>query len=64
MRHYWVWLKTWGRALVIGFNKWDGMSEDQKTSMQRKIDLKLTFLDYATQATYFSIAWHRRWRSI
>jgi GTP-binding protein len=38
-----------GKALVIGFNKWDGMTEDQKTSIQRKIDLKLTFLDYATQ---------------
>jgi GTP-binding protein len=42
-------VENMGKALVIGFNKWDGMSEDQKTSMQRKIDLKLTFLDYATQ---------------
>lgn len=42
-------VESMGKALVIGFNKWDGMSEDQKTSIQRKIDLKLTFLDYATQ---------------
>ncbi|HFD11748.1 MAG TPA: ribosome biogenesis GTPase Der [Crenotrichaceae bacterium] len=42
-------VENMGRSLVIGFNKWDGMSEDQKQEMQRKIDLKLTFLDYATQ---------------
>ena len=42
-------VENMGRALVIGFNKWDGMSDDQKQDIQRKIDLKLTFLDYATQ---------------
>lgn len=42
-------VENMGKPLVIGFNKWDGLSEDQKQDICRKIDLKLTFLDYATQ---------------
>ncbi len=42
-------VENMGKALVIGFNKWDGMTDEQKQNIQRKIDLKLTFLDYATQ---------------
>ncbi|MCH9699704.1 MAG: ribosome biogenesis GTPase Der [Gammaproteobacteria bacterium] len=42
-------VETMGKALVIAFNKWDGLSAEQKQVFQRSIDLKLTFLDYATQ---------------
>lgn len=38
-----------GRALVIGFNKWDGLSEDQRDKVRRQIDVKLSFLEYAEQ---------------
>ncbi len=36
-----------GRALIIGLNKWDGISVDQKTLIKRQLDIKLTFLDFA-----------------
>lgn len=36
-----------GRALVIGLNKWDSLSVDQKKAVRRQIDLKLPFLDFA-----------------
>lgn len=36
-----------GRALIIGLNKWDGLSPDQKETVKRQLDLKLTFLDFA-----------------
>lgn len=36
-----------GRGLVIGLNKWDGLSLDQKDNIRRQIDLKLPFLDFA-----------------
>lgn len=45
-----------GRALVIGFNKWDGLSEDQRDKVRRQIDVKLSFLEYAEQ--YFISALH------
>ncbi|MBL4744042.1 MAG: ribosome biogenesis GTPase Der, partial [Cycloclasticus sp.] len=45
-----------GRALVIGFNKWDGISEDQRDKVRRQIDVKLSFLEYAEQ--YFISALH------
>ena len=45
-----------GRALVIGFNKWDGLSEDQRDKVKRQIDVKLSFLEYAEQ--YFISALH------
>ena len=36
-----------GRALIIGLNKWDGLSSDQKAAIHRQIDVKLSFLDFA-----------------
>jgi GTPase len=36
-----------GRALIIGLNKWDGMLPEQKTAIQRQLDIKLSFLDFA-----------------
>ncbi|MEE9354268.1 MAG: ribosome biogenesis GTPase Der [Methylococcaceae bacterium] len=36
-----------GRALIIGLNKWDGISPDQKQTIQRQIDLKLPFVKFA-----------------
>ncbi|MEQ1544025.1 ribosome biogenesis GTPase Der [Methyloglobulus sp.] len=36
-----------GRALIIGLNKWDGLSPSQKTTIQRQLDIKLSFLEFA-----------------
>jgi GTP-binding protein len=36
-----------GRALIIGLNKWDGMSAEQKTTIDRQLDVKLSFLEFA-----------------
>lgn len=36
-----------GRALIIGINKWDGISLEQKQILKRQLDIKLTFLDFA-----------------
>jgi GTP-binding protein len=36
-----------GRALIIGLNKWDGLSPEQKETVKRQIELKLAFLDFA-----------------
>jgi GTP-binding protein len=36
-----------GRALIIGLNKWDGISVDQKQLIKRQLDVKLPFLDFA-----------------
>jgi len=36
-----------GRALIIGLNKWDGISTEQKDTIKRQLDVKLTFLDFA-----------------
>ncbi|MGZ8143695.1 MAG: ribosome biogenesis GTPase Der [Methylosarcina sp.] len=36
-----------GRALIIGLNKWDGLSLDQKETVKRQLDLKLSFLEFA-----------------
>ncbi|MGR9085565.1 MAG: ribosome biogenesis GTPase Der [Gammaproteobacteria bacterium] len=36
-----------GRALIIGLNKWDGLSPDQKETIKRQLDVKLSFLDFA-----------------
>jgi GTP-binding protein len=33
--------------LIIGLNKWDGLSLDQKETVKRQLDLKLSFLDFA-----------------
>lgn len=36
-----------GRALIIGLNKWDGLTTDQKGLVKRQLDVKLPFLDFA-----------------
>ena len=36
-----------GRALIIGLNKWDGLSTEQKELIKRQIDVKLSFVDFA-----------------
>ncbi len=36
-----------GRGLIIGLNKWDGLSPDQRDRVKRQIDLKLIFVDFA-----------------
>lgn len=36
-----------GRALIIGFNKWDGLSVDQRELIKRQTDIKLPFLNFA-----------------
>ncbi len=36
-----------GRALVIGVNKWDGMTPDARESVRSELDRRLNFIDYA-----------------
>ena len=36
-----------GRALIIGLNKWDGISVDQKDLIKKQLEIKLPFLDFA-----------------
>jgi len=36
-----------GRALIIGFNKWDGLGADQRDLIKRQTEVKLPFLDFA-----------------
>ncbi len=36
-----------GRALIIGLNKWDGISVEQKELVKKQLDIKLSFLDFA-----------------
>jgi GTP-binding protein len=36
-----------GRALIIGLNKWDGLSADKKDMIKRQLEVKLPFLDFA-----------------
>lgn len=36
-----------GRALIIGLNKWDGLSQEQRDLVKRQIDLRLGFVDFA-----------------
>ena len=38
-----------GRGLIIGLNKWDGLSPDQRELVKRQIDVKLPFLDFASK---------------
>lgn len=45
-----------GRGLIIGLNKWDGMSEDQKAETKRLLDLKLMFVDFSKK--FFISALH------
>ncbi|MDR0247149.1 MAG: ribosome biogenesis GTPase Der [Burkholderiales bacterium] len=36
-----------GRALVVGINKWDGLTADQRETVKRDFDRKLGFLSFA-----------------
>jgi GTP-binding protein len=36
-----------GKALIIGLNKWDGLTIEQKETVKRQLDVKLSFLDFA-----------------
>lgn len=36
-----------GRALIIGLNKWDGLSGDQRQLVRKQLDLRLGFVDFA-----------------
>lgn len=36
-----------GRALIIGLNKWDGLSAEHRDFVKKQIDIKLAFLEYA-----------------
>lgn len=40
-----------GRALIIGLNKWDGISTEQKNTLNRQLDVKLTFVEFAEKHT-------------
>jgi GTP-binding protein len=35
-----------GRALALGINKWDGLSNAERNSLRRELDRKLPFLDF------------------
>lgn len=37
-----------GRALLIVINKWDGLNEYQKQEVKRKLEIKLSFVNYAS----------------
>ncbi|BBB23749.1 GTP-binding protein [Isorropodon fossajaponicum endosymbiont JTNG4] len=37
-----------GRALLIVINKWDGLGDYQKQEVKRKLDIKLSFANYAS----------------
>jgi GTP-binding protein len=45
-----------GKALVLGINKWDGMSETERDKTRATIDRKINFLDFAR--THFISALH------
>jgi len=45
-----------GRALVIVFNKWDGLDKDSKNWIKSEMDRRLGFIDYAE--VYFISALH------
>ncbi|WP_150050282.1 MULTISPECIES: ribosome biogenesis GTPase Der [Methylomonas] len=36
-----------GRALIIGLNKWDGLSSEHREFVKKQIEMKLSFLDFA-----------------
>jgi GTP-binding protein len=36
-----------GRPLIIGLNKWDGLTQTQKGTIERHLEFKLAFLDFA-----------------
>lgn len=36
-----------GRAVIIGLNKWDGLTDEHRNFVKKQIELKLAFLDFA-----------------
>ncbi len=36
-----------GRALIIGLNKWDGLSAEHRDFVKKQIEMKLSFLEFA-----------------
>ena len=40
-----------GRALVIGLNKWDGLSQEQKRKVRDQLESRLRFVDFADKLT-------------
>lgn len=36
-----------GRAVVVGINKWDGLTGDQKDKIKKELDRRLQFIDFA-----------------
>ena len=40
-----------GRALVVGTNKWDGLSPEQRKKVRDDLDRRLPFLDFAERIT-------------
>ncbi len=40
-----------GRALVVGVNKWDGLTEEQRRQVHEQIERRLPFLDFAERFT-------------
>jgi len=45
-----------GRALVLGVNKWDGLSERRRAGLREELDRQLPFLDFVE--TFFISALH------
>jgi len=40
-----------GRAIVIGLNKWDGLTAEQREKVKRQLDVKLPFLGFSEKHT-------------
>ena len=47
---------TEGKAMTIAFNKWDGMSTEDRADFKTKIEIRLPFVDFARR--YFISALH------
>lgn len=45
-----------GKALVLAFNQWDKLEKDEREALQRNIDRRLSFVDFARR--YFISALH------
>jgi GTP-binding protein len=37
-----------GKALLIAVNKWDGLTDEEKSRLKTELDRKVTFIDYAS----------------
>ncbi len=40
-----------GKALVIGLNKWDGLTQEQKRKVRDQLEVRLRFVDFAEKLT-------------